>query len=125
VSLIGEDPDAEGAAIDHGGTFVRRWSSAKRSVALARSGRNVMEAVDGNAIGGLLHEVFGTEMTDALLRTVVEAVDADEFDVWADSGLVGEAGGKASAAEEQEFRRLIDTAAWQQTSQVLKPPELA
>ena len=24
-----------------------------------------MEAVDGNAIGGLLHEVFGTEMTDA------------------------------------------------------------
>jgi hypothetical protein len=24
-----------------------------------------MEAVDGNAIGGLLLEVFGTEMTDA------------------------------------------------------------
>jgi hypothetical protein len=24
-----------------------------------------MEAVDGNAIGGLLHEVFGTEMTAA------------------------------------------------------------
>ena len=24
-----------------------------------------MEAVDGNAIGGLLHEVFGTEMTGA------------------------------------------------------------
>ena len=24
-----------------------------------------MEAVDGNAIGGLLHEVFGTEMTRA------------------------------------------------------------
>ena len=24
-----------------------------------------MDAVDGNAIGGLLHEVFGTEMTDA------------------------------------------------------------
>ncbi len=24
-----------------------------------------MEAVDGNAIGGLLQEVFGTEMTDA------------------------------------------------------------
>lgn len=24
-----------------------------------------MEAVDGNAIGGLLHEVFGTEMTDS------------------------------------------------------------
>jgi len=24
-----------------------------------------MEAVDGNAIGGLLWEVFGTEMTDA------------------------------------------------------------
>lgn len=24
-----------------------------------------MEAVDGNAIGGLLYEVFGTEMTDA------------------------------------------------------------
>ena len=24
-----------------------------------------MVAVDGNAIGGLLHEVFGTEMTDA------------------------------------------------------------
>ena len=24
-----------------------------------------MEAVDGNAIGGLLHEVFGTEMTTA------------------------------------------------------------
>jgi hypothetical protein len=24
-----------------------------------------MEAVDGNAIGGLLHEVFGIEMTDA------------------------------------------------------------
>ena len=25
-----------------------------------------MEAVDGNAIGGLLYEVFGTEMTDAV-----------------------------------------------------------
>lgn len=24
-----------------------------------------MDAVDGNAIGGLLHEVFGTEMTNA------------------------------------------------------------
>jgi uncharacterized protein DUF6510 len=24
-----------------------------------------MEAVDGNAIGGLLQEIFGTEMTDA------------------------------------------------------------
>lgn len=24
-----------------------------------------MQAVDGNAIGGLLHEVFGTEMTSA------------------------------------------------------------
>ena len=27
-----------------------------------------MEAVDGNAIGGLLHEVFGTEMTDRRQR---------------------------------------------------------
>ena len=27
-----------------------------------------MEAVDGNAIGGLLHEVFGTEMTAAPAR---------------------------------------------------------
>ena len=27
-----------------------------------------MEAVDGNAIGGLLHEVFGSEMTDARQR---------------------------------------------------------
>ena len=62
--------------------------------------------------------------SDALLRTMVEAVDADEFDVWADSGLAGEAGCKASAAEEQEFRQLIDTATWQQTAQVLKPPEL-
>jgi hypothetical protein len=25
----------------------------------------MMEALDGNAIGGLLHEVFGREMTDA------------------------------------------------------------
>ena len=25
-----------------------------------------METLDGNAIGGLLHEVFGTEMTDAI-----------------------------------------------------------
>jgi len=55
---------------------------------------------------------------------MVEAVDADEFDVWADSGLTGETGCKASPAEEQEFRRLIDTATWQQTAQVLKPPEL-
>jgi len=46
---------------------------------------------------------------------------ADEFDVWADSGLAGEAGCKASPAEDQEFRRLIDTATWQQTAQVLKP----
>jgi Family of unknown function (DUF6510) len=27
-----------------------------------------MDALDGNAIGGLLHEVFGTEMTDAMGR---------------------------------------------------------
>jgi hypothetical protein len=25
-----------------------------------------MDALDGNAIGGLLHEIFGTEMTDAI-----------------------------------------------------------
>ena len=30
-----------------------------------RHGRRLMEALDGNAIGGLLHEVFGTEMTAA------------------------------------------------------------
>jgi hypothetical protein len=27
-----------------------------------------MDALDGNAIGGLLHEIFGTEMTDAMGR---------------------------------------------------------
>lgn len=27
-----------------------------------------MDALDGNAIGGLLHEVFGKEMTDAMGR---------------------------------------------------------
>ena len=33
--------------------------------ALRRSGRKLMDALDGNAIGGLLHEIFGAEMTDA------------------------------------------------------------
>ena len=60
----------------------------------------------------------------ALLCTMVEAVDADEFDVGAGSGLAGYTRRKASAAEEQEFRRLINTAPRQQTAQVLKPPEL-
>ena len=34
-----------------------------------------MEAVDGNAIGGLLQEVFGIEMTDA--ASVCESCGAD------------------------------------------------
>src|SRR5213082_595868 len=40
-------------------------AAAGEDRAVRRHGRNLMEAVDGNAIGGLLLEVFGTEMTDA------------------------------------------------------------
>src|SRR5262249_43254671 len=39
--------------------------AARQDRAVRRTGRTMMEALDGNAIGGLLHEVFGTEMTAA------------------------------------------------------------
>jgi ferredoxin-NADP reductase len=44
---------------------IRLPAAAGEDRALRRNGRNLMEAVDGNAIGGLMHEVFGTEMTAA------------------------------------------------------------
>ena len=42
---------------------VRLPAAAREDRAVRGNGGNLMDAVDGNAIGGLLHEVFGTEMT--------------------------------------------------------------
>lgn len=38
--------------------------------------------------------------------------------------MVGEAGGEAGAAEEQDLGWLVDAVAGEQAAQVLKPPEL-
>src|SRR5580698_231760 len=45
---------------------VRLPAGASEDRAVRRPGGDLVEAVDGNAIGGLLHEVFGAEMTDAV-----------------------------------------------------------